>query len=58
MFTIDQQGYLQGYLAVAMLNGHVNYGLTVPTREILTSPLIIDKSNVEATMEGVKAGAR
>jgi simple sugar transport system substrate-binding protein len=58
MFTIDQQGYLQGYLAVAILNGHVNYGLTVPTREILTGPGIVDKSNVEATMSGVKAGAR
>ena len=58
MFTIDQQGYLQGYLAVALLNGHVNYGLSVPTREILTGPLIIDKSNVEATMAGVEAGAR
>lgn len=58
MFTIDQQGYLQGYLAVAILNGHVNYGLTVPTREILTGPGIVDKSNVEATMSGVQAGAR
>lgn len=58
MFTIDQQGYLQGYLAVALLNGHVNYGLSVPTREILTGPLIIDKSNVEATLVGVEAGAR
>lgn len=58
MFTIDQQGYLQGYMAVSILNGHVNYGLNVPTREILTGPLIVDKSNVEATMSGVKAGAR
>ncbi|MGH6754721.1 MAG: sugar ABC transporter substrate-binding protein [Bradyrhizobium sp.] len=58
MFTIDQQGYLQGYLSVSILNGHVNYGLTVPTREILTGPGIVDKSNVDATMAGVKAGAR
>lgn len=56
--AIDQQGYLQGYLAVAILNGHVNYGLTVPTREILTGPGVIDASNVDATMAGVKAGAR
>lgn len=56
--AIDQQGYLQGYLAVAILNGHVNYGLTVPTREILTGPGIIDKTNVEATIAGVKAGTR
>jgi simple sugar transport system substrate-binding protein len=56
--AIDQQGYLQGYLAVSILNGHVNYGLTVPTREILTGPGIIDKKNVDATIAGVKAGAR
>ena len=58
MFTIDQQGYLQGYLAVSILNGHVNYGLSVPTKEILTGPGIVDASNVEATLSGVKAGAR
>ncbi|KAA3447554.1 sugar ABC transporter substrate-binding protein [Mesorhizobium sp. SARCC-RB16n] len=56
--AIDQQGYLQGYLAVALLNGHVNYGLSVPTREILTGPGIIDKNNVDATIAGVKAGTR
>ena len=56
--AIDQQGYLQGYLSVAILNGHVNYGLSVPTREILTGPGVIDASNVDAAMTGVKAGAR
>jgi simple sugar transport system substrate-binding protein len=58
MFTIDQQGYMQGYIAVSILNGHVNYGLTIPTKEILTGPGIVDSSNVEATLAGVKAGAR
>lgn len=58
MFTIDQQGYLQGYLAVSILNGQVNFGLSVPTREILTGPIIVDVSNVDATMKGVKKGAR
>jgi len=56
--AIDQQGYHQGYLAVSILNGYVNYGLTVPTREILTGPGIIDGSNVGATLAGVKAGTR
>lgn len=56
--AIDQQGYLQGYLAVSILNGYVNYGLTVPTREILTGPGIIDLSNVEATLAGVSEGTR
>lgn len=58
LFTIDQQGYLQGFLAVSILNGRVNYGLSVPTREILTGPGIVDSSNVEATISGVKAGTR
>jgi simple sugar transport system substrate-binding protein len=56
--AIDQQGYLQGYLAVSILNGRVNYGLSVPTREILTGPGIVDAANVDATMAGVAAGTR
>lgn len=58
LFTIDQQGYLQGYLAVSILNGYVNSGLTVPTREILTGPGIVDSTNVDSTMSGVKSGTR
>lgn len=58
LFAIDQQGYMQGYLAVSILNARVNYGLSVPTREILTGPGIVDASNVDATMEGVKQGTR
>lgn len=56
--AIDQQGYHQGFLAVSILNGYVNYGLSIPTREILTGPGIIDSTNVEATMAGVQAGTR
>lgn len=58
LFTIDQQGYLQGFLSVSILNGVVNYGLSVPTREILTGPGIVDAANVEATKAGVAAGTR
>lgn len=56
--AIDQQGYHQGYMAVSILNGYVNYGLTIPTREILTGPGIIDQTNVDATLAGVDAGTR
>ncbi len=56
--AIDQQGYHQGFLAVSILNAHVNYGLTVPTEEILTGPGIIDASNVDVVMAGVEQGAR
>lgn len=58
LFAIDQQPYLQGYLAVSLLNAHVNFGLNVPTRQILTGPGIVDASNVEATLAGVAAGTR
>jgi simple sugar transport system substrate-binding protein len=56
--AIDQQGYLQGYLAVSILNSNANYGMTVPTREILTGPGVVDKTNVDATLAGVKSGTR
>lgn len=58
LFIIDQQPYLQGYLAVSLLNAYVNFGLDVPTAPILTGPGIVDASNIDATMAGVKAGAR
>ncbi len=56
--AIDQQGYQQGFFAVSILNNFVNYGVTIPTREILTGPGVIDASNVEQVIEGVKAGVR
>lgn len=58
LFAIDQQPYLQGYLAVSLLNSYVNYGLDVPTAPILTGPGIVDSANVKATIAGVVAGAR
>jgi len=58
MFSIDQQPYLQGYLAVSLLNGFVDYGLDLPTKPLLTGPAIVDASNVDATLRGAKAGAR
>jgi simple sugar transport system substrate-binding protein len=58
MFAVDQQPYLQGFLAVSLLNGYVNYGLDLPTKPVLTGPGIVDASNVDATVKGAKAGAR
>jgi simple sugar transport system substrate-binding protein len=58
LFCIDQQPYLQGYLAVSMLSSYVQYGLKVPTAPILTGPGIVDASNVAATLAGAAAGAR
>lgn len=56
--AIDQQGYQQGFYAVSILNGHINYGLSIPTREILTGPGVVDASNIEATMTGATKGTR
>src|SRR5580692_3623115 len=58
LFAIDQQPYLQGYLAVSLLNGFVNYGLDLPTKPILTGPGIVSKENVDTTIAGAQAGAR
>ena len=58
LFAIDQQPYLQGYLAVSLLNGFVKYGLDLPTKPVLTGPGIVDAANVDATLAGAAAGAR
>lgn len=56
--AIDQQGYQQGFYAVSILNGYVNYGLTIPTREIMTGPGVVDASNIKATLAGAEQGTR
>lgn len=58
LFAIDQQPYLQGFLAVSLLNGFVNFGLDLPTKPVLTGPGIASKANVDATLADVAAGAR
>jgi simple sugar transport system substrate-binding protein len=56
--AIDQQGYQQGFYAVSILNGYINYGLSIPTREILTGPGVVDATNIASTMSGAKQGTR
>lgn len=58
MFAVDQQGYLQGYLSVFLLESYVTYAMESPTRPILTGPLIVDAANVAPTLAGVKDGVR
>ncbi|MCV7062996.1 sugar ABC transporter substrate-binding protein, partial [Mycolicibacterium vaccae] len=58
-WAVDQQPYLQGYLAVDSLwlyltNGNV-IGGGQPT---LTGPAFIDKSNIDAVAEYAKGGTR
>jgi simple sugar transport system substrate-binding protein len=58
LFAIDQQPYMQGYLAVSMLNGYVQWGLNLPQKPILTGPAIIDASNIDTVNAGAAAGVR
>jgi simple sugar transport system substrate-binding protein len=58
LFAIDQQPYMQGYLAVSMANSYVRYGLNLPQRPILTGPAVIDSQNVDQALAGTQAGVR
>ena len=58
LFAIDQQAWLQGFLAVSLSDAYVNYGLKVASAPILTGPGIVDASNIDATLAGAKAGYR
>ncbi|MEU6919133.1 substrate-binding domain-containing protein [Streptomyces olindensis] len=59
-FAVDQQPYLQGYLAVDALwlyrtNGNFSGGGTAP---VLTGPAFVTKDNVDAIAEFAKKGTR
>ena len=58
LFAIDQQPWLQGFLAVTMADGFVNYGLKVATAPVLTGPGVVDADSIDATLAGAKAGYR
>lgn len=58
LFAIDQQPYLQGFLATSLLHSHAAFGTNVPTSPILTGPAIVDASNVEQTLMGAEQGTR
>lgn len=56
--AIDQQPYLQGFLATSMLFAHLKFGTEISTDPVLTGPAIIDASNVDAVKAGAALGAR
>ena len=58
LFAIDQQPWLQGFLAVTLADGYVNYGLAMATTPLLTGPGIVDLSNIDATLKGGELGYR
>ncbi|MBG1233508.1 substrate-binding domain-containing protein [Aestuariivirga litoralis] len=57
-YAIDQQPWLQGFLAVTLADGFVNYGLKLASAPILTGPGVVDKTTIDATLAGAKAGYR
>lgn len=56
--AIDQQPYLQGFLATSMLAAHLDFGTELATDPVLTGPAIVDASNIESALAGVSKGAR
>ncbi|MFI5695833.1 sugar ABC transporter substrate-binding protein [Kribbella sp. NPDC051586] len=58
-FAVDQQPYLQGYLAIDSLWLYKNNGDTIGGGEAtLTGPAFIDKSNIAAVQKYAEAGTR
>ena len=58
LFCIDQQPYLQGYLAVSQAYAYNAYGLLLPRSPLLTGPALISSDNVDKALAGSKAGVR
>ncbi|NVK06608.1 MAG: substrate-binding domain-containing protein [Marivivens sp.] len=56
--AIDQQPYLQGFLATSMLFANLKFGTEISTDPVLTGPAIIDAANVDAVKVGAALGAR
>jgi simple sugar transport system substrate-binding protein len=56
--AIDQQPYLQGFLATTMLAANIDFGTSIPTIPVLTGPGIVDAANIDAALAGVAKGAR
>ena len=56
--AIDQQPYLQGFLATSTLFANLAFGTKVVTEPVLTGPAIVDSSNIESALAGVELGAR
>ncbi|MEE3852938.1 substrate-binding domain-containing protein [Gordonia sp. LSe1-13] len=59
IWAIDQQPFLQGYLAIDSLWLYLNNGNTIGGGQaVLTGPAFIDESNVDAIAEYAEAGTR
>jgi simple sugar transport system substrate-binding protein len=57
LVAIDQQPYLQGYLAAVLARTYLDWGL-MPGIDISTGPGIVTPENVDAVMDGINKGRR
>ena len=55
--AIDQQPYLQGYLASVLARTYIDWG-AIPGGDILTGPGVVNSDNVEVVIAGAAAGRR
>ena len=58
LFAVDQQPWLQGFLAVSMADAYISFGTAIASAPVLTGPGIVDAANVAATIAGAAAGYR
>ncbi len=58
LFAIDQQPWLQGYLATSAAWQYAQYGMLPASRPLLTGPSLVTKDNVEIVITGVANGVR
>ncbi len=58
LFAVDQQPWLQGFLAVTMSDAYALFGTAIASAPVLTGPGIVDAANVDATIAGAAAGFR
>jgi simple sugar transport system substrate-binding protein len=55
--AIDQQPYLQGYIAAVLARTYIDWGL-MPGGDILTGPGVVNADNVDVVIAGAAAGRR
>jgi simple sugar transport system substrate-binding protein len=58
LFAVDQQGWLQGWLATSAAWQYDQYGILPATNIILTGPALVTSENVDTIVAGVKTGQR
>ncbi|MDC0745035.1 sugar ABC transporter substrate-binding protein [Polyangium mundeleinium] len=58
LFAIDQQQYLQGYLAIVLLTQYAQHGVLPAAEAIPTGPSFVTRENAAAVIDASKKGIR